>query len=180
MLGSESLLWFATLVVAPRFAATLDPDKFPEANYDLSVTLEVDFIFPEDGGVYKPVYPFPVVFRLRNWAVIWPYDVDFGWELSEDAYGSGGLYRPNAGEPDAEMPSPPPANRFLFINSTDFRRLVTNHGASQSIEQAWNTIINWNCTGEKGSNAYKNAEWSTRSALKAQPCVATVVPFSPP
>ena len=42
---------------------------------------ELDLIFPRINETYKPVYPFPVVFAIRNPGAVWPYNFHFEWTM---------------------------------------------------------------------------------------------------
>jgi hypothetical protein len=44
--------------------------------------VQLDLIFPRPFGVYKPVYPFPIVFSILNATSIQPYQRSFQWHLS--------------------------------------------------------------------------------------------------
>jgi hypothetical protein len=44
--------------------------------------VQLDLIFPRPFGVYKPVYPFPIVFSISNATSIQLYQRSFQWDLS--------------------------------------------------------------------------------------------------
>ncbi|MBE3043053.1 hypothetical protein IMZ48_10875 [Candidatus Bathyarchaeota archaeon] len=41
------------------------------------VDVEFDLIFPRPGGTYKRIYPFPIIYGIRNAAAIWPFQLSF-------------------------------------------------------------------------------------------------------
>lgn len=41
------------------------------------VDVEVDLIFPRPGGTYKRIYPFPIIYVVRNAAAVWPFEFAF-------------------------------------------------------------------------------------------------------
>jgi len=102
-------------------------------------TVQVDVLFPRDGGVYAPVYPFPIVFAIHNISTVWNYDFQFTYAINslEGKLGSTGNdssqspsssdfvpvlwpmeeenYLPTGPHTKAE----PPPDVWLFINATD-------------------------------------------------------------
>ncbi|EUC34134.1 hypothetical protein COCCADRAFT_4469 [Bipolaris zeicola 26-R-13] len=48
---------------------------------DLPGTVQFDLVFPRNDTIYKPVYPFPVVFGLTNGSVAWPYSLHWSWDI---------------------------------------------------------------------------------------------------
>ncbi|KAK2050315.1 hypothetical protein LZ31DRAFT_590198 [Colletotrichum somersetense] len=55
-------------------------------SFALPSSIEVDLIFPRNDTVYKPVWPFPIVFAVRNASQLWQSDEFFTfwvkWELT--------------------------------------------------------------------------------------------------
>ncbi|KAK2062581.1 hypothetical protein LY76DRAFT_505517 [Colletotrichum caudatum] len=55
-------------------------------SFALPSSIEVDLIFPRNDTVYKPVWPFPIVFAVRNASQLWQADEFFTfwvkWELT--------------------------------------------------------------------------------------------------
>ncbi|KAK1977222.1 hypothetical protein LZ30DRAFT_785048 [Colletotrichum cereale] len=56
-------------------------------SFALPSSIEVDLIFPRNDTVYKPVWPFPIVFAVRNASQLWQSDDEFfdfwvKWELT--------------------------------------------------------------------------------------------------
>ncbi|KAK1996221.1 hypothetical protein LX36DRAFT_658795 [Colletotrichum falcatum] len=56
-------------------------------SFALPSNIEVDLIFPRNDTVYKPVWPFPIVFAIRNASQLWQSDDEFfsfwvKWELT--------------------------------------------------------------------------------------------------
>jgi hypothetical protein len=42
---------------------------------------QVDLVFPRNNTVYRPIYPFPIVFVLHNFSTIWSYKPALNWQL---------------------------------------------------------------------------------------------------
>jgi hypothetical protein len=94
--------------------------------------VQLDLLFPQNNTLYKPVYPFPIVFAIHNAALSWPFGTIFRWQLMEvgitehpeyqepvwNVIDDGGykpavtFYNPTAGR--GALPLSP----FLFINSS--------------------------------------------------------------
>ncbi|KAI9367407.1 hypothetical protein BJX61DRAFT_547510 [Aspergillus egyptiacus] len=53
------------LAIAAAFCSRLTPAA--------AETVELDLVFPRN-ETYRPIYPFPIVFALRNPAALWPFD----------------------------------------------------------------------------------------------------------
>ncbi|KAK1600218.1 uncharacterized protein LY79DRAFT_574580 [Colletotrichum navitas] len=56
-------------------------------SFALPSSIEVDLIFPRNDTVYKPVWPFPIVFAVHNASQLWQSDDEFftfwvKWELT--------------------------------------------------------------------------------------------------
>jgi hypothetical protein len=47
-----------------------------------SDVVQLNLVFPRNNTVYKPVFPFPIVFSVQNAARIWQYSPKFAWQLS--------------------------------------------------------------------------------------------------
>jgi hypothetical protein len=94
--------------------------------------VQLDLIFLRNNTVYKPIYPFPIVFAIHNAALSWAFGTKFRWRLSKngtDRYSDklipqwqifdDGGYKPsgtlNSPTEGRATPSPSP---FLFINSS--------------------------------------------------------------
>ncbi|KAF3479924.1 uncharacterized protein GIQ15_06900 [Arthroderma uncinatum] len=80
--------------------------------------IQVDLIFPEDNGVYKPVYPFPIIYAAKNLSAIAARDINLWWSLKmvEPA--------PYTGHPGVEAYGgvyqvAPYPDEFLLLNSSD-------------------------------------------------------------
>lgn len=58
------------LLLASTFTSAVDPN-----------VVQLDIVFPHNDTVYKPVYPFPVVFAFHNAAVAWPFKFNLQWNL---------------------------------------------------------------------------------------------------
>ncbi|KAF2667537.1 hypothetical protein BT63DRAFT_480486 [Microthyrium microscopicum] len=91
--------------------------------------VQLDLVFPKNNSVYKPVFPFPVVFAVHNAALSWPYRVLFWWDLiAMDIDGHEPLLLPiiASGGYDPHWPldsrtfsrGAAPPSPFLLINST--------------------------------------------------------------
>jgi hypothetical protein len=90
---------------------------------ELPTTVQLDIVFPKNNTVYKPVYPFPVVFGLHNGSAAWSYVIKWSWEIvaldgepsANNIIASGGYF---PGVPGIEKPAPPP-NKYLIIDPVD-------------------------------------------------------------
>ncbi|GKT41955.1 uncharacterized protein ColSpa_02136 [Colletotrichum spaethianum] len=56
-------------------------------SFALPSSIEVDLIFPRNDSVYKPVWPFPIVFAVRNASQLWISDNEYfefwvKWDLT--------------------------------------------------------------------------------------------------
>jgi hypothetical protein len=89
----------------------------------LNTTVQVNLVFPRNNTVYQPVYPFPIVFAVSNFASAAPYVPAVRWTLLEvepvmrnQAFANSGAIgwdtnqtRPNFG---------PQPDKYLSIDST--------------------------------------------------------------
>lgn len=96
--------------------------------------VQLDLLFPQSDAVYKPVYPFPIVFVLHNTALSWPFGTQFIWDLSEIGTSvdpryfeprwpgiDGGGFSPThlySGQAPPNFRGAPPPNPFLLVNSS--------------------------------------------------------------
>ena len=103
-------------VLLPIFSVLLG-SIIPAVALDRS-TVQLDLVFPRNGSVYKPVYPFPIVFAIHNAAIAWPHSFLFDWSIyarqdngSTTDTDSGGF-----SVDKAQNQSFP--DQFLFINSS--------------------------------------------------------------
>jgi hypothetical protein len=62
------ILAVGSVSIQPCFAA--DP-----------IIVQTDIVFPRNNTVYKPVYPFPIVFALNHFADVWQYKPVLNWRL---------------------------------------------------------------------------------------------------
>ncbi|KAF3001480.1 hypothetical protein E8E13_008611 [Curvularia kusanoi] len=114
---------------------------------ELPTTVQFDIIFPRNNSVYKPVYPFPVVFGLHNGSAAWSYQIHWGWsiyEISETGSDpnlvASGRWRP--GVPTIEQLAPPPDSYFIIdpvnelINTTHrYFHMIYKFGITQSCNE---------------------------------------------
>jgi hypothetical protein len=81
----------------------------------LPTTVQFDLVFPRNNTVYKPVYPFPVVFGLHNGSAAWPYIIWWEWDITSSGTGdlvAYGGYTPGIyGE---EKPAAPPDTHLII------------------------------------------------------------------
>jgi hypothetical protein len=122
---------------------------------------ELDLVFPRK-ETYLPVYPFPVVFALRNPSVIWPFDFSFISELrwydeslGRDVWTDGGFERlghfPNSQSniyhDSTEYPVAKLGEPFYVINSSlpvsDF---LSNTTTTTPASMSWSFVMRPNCT----------------------------------
>lgn len=90
---------------------------------ELPTTVQFDIIFPRNNTVYKPVYPFPVVFGLHNGSAAWSYVITWDWDIlsldtepgGKRTVASGGWI---PGVPGVETPAAPP-NPYLIIDPVE-------------------------------------------------------------
>jgi hypothetical protein len=54
-----------------------------EAALSLSTAIQVDLVFPKNGTIYQPVYPFPLVFAISNFSSAGQYKPVVRWILHE-------------------------------------------------------------------------------------------------
>ena len=121
-------------------------------------TVELDLVFPRN-ETYRPVYPFPIVFALRNPAVIWPFDFTFvakleWWSDEEDRVVStrAGFrqlgHHPNAGYPYNDSPVYPDdsGEPLFFINATFVITKLMNSTTTTPATVRWNFGLDRNCT----------------------------------
>lgn len=123
--------------------------------------VELDLVFPRN-ETYLPVYPFPMVFALRNPSAIWPFDFSFTSELrwydeslGRDVWTDGGfedlghfpnsqshIYHDSTEYPVAELGEP-----FYVINSSfpvsDF---LSNTTTTTPASMSWSFVMRPNCT----------------------------------
>jgi len=81
-------------------------------------TVQLDLVFPRNGSIYKPVYPFPIVFAIHNAAVAWPYEFIFDWSIYARADNGTNKDTDFGGfsvDKDQNLSLP---DQFLFINSS--------------------------------------------------------------
>lgn len=108
-----------------------------------SDVVQLNLVFPRNNTVYKPVYPFPIVFSVQNAAESWPYSPSFDWTLStgkEDeyprriysygGYTHGPFYKAN----HLYMEEAPPPGQFLLINNALPLKLQISYGFAISPE----------------------------------------------
>ncbi|OHE96949.1 hypothetical protein CORC01_07734 [Colletotrichum orchidophilum] len=60
---------------------------FSSAATTPSTAVEVDLVFPRNASTYKPIWPFPFVFAVRNASQLWPDNKDYysfwvKWDLT--------------------------------------------------------------------------------------------------
>jgi hypothetical protein len=48
---------------------------------DLPATFQLDLVFPQNNSVYKPIFPFPIVFALHNGSQAQGFDYSWRWAL---------------------------------------------------------------------------------------------------
>jgi hypothetical protein len=117
-------------------------------------TLQVDLVFPRNNTIYKPVYPFPIVFAIHNLPSAWNYKPYIRWSLwtyrfdsipgsVTDGIGDGVIgfdITSNDGFPPR---TPPPPATFLKIESVS--------GLINATKLAWylkyTIAIGRTCTG---------------------------------
>jgi hypothetical protein len=93
--------------------------------------VQLDLLFPRSNAVYKPVYPFPIVFIVHNAALSWPFGTQFSWQLDENGtvehpkyqlpwkgIDTGGYYPTQTLFNPTQGRGAPPPSPFLFINSS--------------------------------------------------------------
>ncbi|KAL1954117.1 hypothetical protein VTO42DRAFT_1741 [Malbranchea cinnamomea] len=114
--------------------------------------VEVDLIFPRN-DTYRAIYPFPIVFAIRNAAAIWPFNFEFQYSLDvwdpvqgRFKYGHGGFedngHFPNSnGLGDQEYPEGWD-DPLLVINATT---MVTNMTDTWGVVR-WSIGLSRNCT----------------------------------
>jgi hypothetical protein len=98
--------------------------------------IQVDVVFPREGGRYAPVYPFPIVMAVHNLSHAWRYDLQLFYRIrdlkgNDGDFGFSEVMWPRDNEKDGLKTGPntetaPPPDKFLFINGTDkFARVAT-------------------------------------------------------
>jgi hypothetical protein len=110
-------------------------------------TIQLDIIFPRNGSVYKPTWPFPIVFAVHNIDRVWSLQPGIAWDFSgpwkadggdprrtEEASWSHVLYPNSVREPTWTMkePLPAPPQTFVIINGT--RALHIPQGREKSFD----------------------------------------------
>ncbi|WYZ34586.1 hypothetical protein EsH8_I_000862 [Colletotrichum jinshuiense] len=96
------------------------------STFATAANIEVDLVFPRADAVYKPVWPFPVVFAVRNASQLWQDDKKslpfwLKWDLygftDAEESGTGQLFSSGVWQTDSEA-SRPPNGSFLVIDSS--------------------------------------------------------------
>lgn len=104
--------------------------------------VQLDLVFPRNNTVYKPVYPFPIVFALHNLEALWDYDFLFTWSLvalePQESLVANHLGRVR----DDGHPLPP--NPHLLIEST--RKIINRTATTFSLR--YSLAIYGNCTAD--------------------------------
>jgi hypothetical protein len=94
--------------------------------------VQLDLIFPRSNTVYKPIYPFPIVFMIHNAALLWPFGTKFRWRLLENGINrfsdklepqwqvidNGGYTPTETIRTPTDGRGAPPPSPFLFVNSS--------------------------------------------------------------
>jgi hypothetical protein len=106
--------------------------------FSIDTTLvQVDLVFPRNNSIYRPVYPFPIVFALLNFGKTWQYKPVLNWrlvqwqpQLGTWAVGESGSMGWSEERTDPKWP--PPGDSVLAINSS--QAVVADNSSWWSLE----------------------------------------------
>lgn len=99
--------------------------------------VQVDLVFPRNNSIYRPVYPFPIVFALHNFGKMWQYKPVLNWRLlqrrpNEHDWGLGESGSMGWNERTTHPEWPPPGDSVLAINSSQY--VIVDNSSSWSLE----------------------------------------------
>ena len=111
------------------------------------VDVEADIIFPRPGGTYKKIYPFPIVYVVRNAAAVWPFGFSFSWMLTGEDLFAGGYLPLN----ESQEPSRPQTKGNLPEDQDPFYAITAVHNVvnatqTDAVQFIWSFDIYANCT----------------------------------
>jgi hypothetical protein len=69
------------MVVAMKLASVVVATLWAGQASASTVPVRVDAVFPRNGTVYQPLYPFPLVFAIHNFDKVWRYQPTITWWL---------------------------------------------------------------------------------------------------
>jgi len=111
------------------------------------VDVEVDIIFPRPGETYKRIYPFPVVYVVRNAAAIWPFEFSFNWMIRSNGLFDSGDLPPYEGQESTQLRTsgklPDGQDPFYAITAV---HEVVNATEAEVVQFIWSFDIYANCT----------------------------------
>jgi len=135
-----------------KYLPLLSPLAAIAHQQDIPANVQVDVVFPRDGGKYAPVYPFPIVLAIHNLSQVWNYDFQLYYSISRVESAQDGDFAFSdvvwpVKKEDGLKTGPntkvgPPSDKFFFINGTEqFARI--NSG---EFEMYVRLRMNVNCT----------------------------------
>lgn len=113
--------------------------------------VQLNLVFPLNNTVYKPVFPFPIVFSVQNAARIWSYHPMFRWqlsrqwedELSEPIFSTGGFDHGSDNKSAFYMGDKLPPERFFLIRGN---KAIVNANLPLKLRLDYSFSISPNCS----------------------------------
>lgn len=91
--------------------------------YSSNIPVQVDLVFPRNNTVYKPDWPFPVVFAIHNFSTAWKFKPRVSWRVVQHNYTTREEYKGGEGvigwNDHAQSDWAPPPQSFLAVNATN-------------------------------------------------------------
>jgi hypothetical protein len=85
--------------------------------------VQIDLVFPRNNTVYKPDWPFPVVFAIHNFSAAWKFKPRVAWSITQHNLTTRDNYRGGEGvigwNDQAKPNWGPPPQSFLAVNASN-------------------------------------------------------------